>query len=108
MAEPIAAEPAKSEVRIKLSGVVDQRDSGIEVFAKISERKGGAAQYVGIVLGEPKRPLGKIDAFAAVCRRVLGPTDDGEHLVAMCGPDRNPDRARSLVRAGPTPPRPRP
>ena len=92
--EPTAAEPPEGETRVKLSGAVDQGGGGIKVFAEISERVGSAAKDIGILPGDPQRPPGKIDAFAAVCRRVLCPSDNVENLVAM----RRQGKGRTVTR----------
>src|SRR5215470_11297606 len=83
--EPTAAEPSEREVRVKLPSAIDQRDGGIEVFAKITEHERDAAEDIGIFPGDPKCPPGKIDAFATVAGPVCCRTGDVEHLPAMRG-----------------------
>src|SRR6516165_8930025 len=92
--EPAAAEPPEGETRVKLPGAVDQCDGGVEVFAKIRERVGGATKDIGIVSRNPKCPPGEIDAFAAVRRRVVCRTGDVEHLVVM----RRQGKSRTIAR----------
>ena len=81
--EPAATEPSEREVWVEFACAVDQRDGGIEILPKIAKRKGGTTKDVRVVPCDPKRLLSKSDAALAVGRRVLGPADNVEHLVAM-------------------------
>jgi hypothetical protein len=93
--EPATNLPVPSETLVDLQSTIDQRDSGVDILAEVSEDVGGIGEYLRVVASNSKGLPGKIKAVEALRLRELSPTIIVEIEVAP----RRPNTSGALIRS---------
>jgi hypothetical protein len=81
--EPSATDPTARVARIDLQRTLNQRDSSLDVLAKITKHEGRGGENLGVVPADSKRPAGKINALSVARLLVLAPAIHAKKLMAQ-------------------------